>query len=130
MRCPDYDPENVYWQRVKRLLEDQEYVLKKIREYNEIKIKEPTTVAPIMNQASPEKSIPSTVYFSESVSTSASHSSSLNEMRDMESVSASVPLSSSTNEKRNTHKTVTNTGTKRKGVSGNNNNRRVSLCKK
>ena len=83
-----------------------------------------------MNQASPAKPIPSTVDFSESVSTSARHPSSLNEMRYMESFSASVPLSLFTNEKTNTHKTVTNTGTKRKGISGNNNNRRVSLRKK
>ena len=33
-RCPEYDPNNIFWQRVDSLLEQQENVLKQMREFN------------------------------------------------------------------------------------------------
>ena len=55
MICPDYDEDNTHWQRVERLLEEQEQLIKKIRVFNEEKPNEPQTVSNFMNKPSLNK---------------------------------------------------------------------------
>ena len=55
MRCPIYDASNVHWKRVDTLVDEQDKVLQRIRNFNENKSKPPPTVSDFLNSASPEK---------------------------------------------------------------------------
>ena len=70
LRCPEYDPINIHWQRVDALIEEQEFVLSRIRDFNEHKSTLPPTVTPFMNAPSPEK-IPVSIALDSSTFTSS-----------------------------------------------------------
>ena len=61
VRCPVYDPTNVHWQRVDRLIEEQDEVIQRIRDFNEHKVKPPPVVTQFLDKDSPEKSIPASI---------------------------------------------------------------------
>ena len=54
-RCPEYDATNIYWKRVDLLIDEQDSIRKRWRQYSETSYKNVEVVSSSLNVPSPEK---------------------------------------------------------------------------
>ena len=57
VRCLGYDVTNVNWQQIDALIDQQDYILARITDFNEHTINQPPTITAFLNKLSPEKKI-------------------------------------------------------------------------
>lgn len=83
VRCPDYDPNNIYWQKVDGLLLKQDELLKQISTFNKEEQDHAETISPFLNEPSPEKAKATTSPRSKEIPISIAHSDSITELTSL-----------------------------------------------